>query len=275
MRLVVATTLDDPLAPVLWEAYHAAGGLSPDAVFFVRARRTRPAWRRALEAALLFGVADSARSMALARRAAHALAVAPEQVFRGAGAFYRVSTLNRGDGFAALEREEPDLLISAGVPEILKPRALQLPSAGAVNIHNGRLPAYRGLFGTFWEAFHQEEWGYTSVHVMAPEVDAGPVLAQGAVRLGGRGLLDVLVAKKRQGGRLLAWIVRYVEREGALPPPRPAEAGGASGYYTWPTLRELARFAWRRPYRRARRPQPPASSPHLWPAGVARVEDPA
>ncbi|MDQ7858929.1 MAG: formyltransferase family protein [Armatimonadota bacterium] len=272
MRLVVATTTDDPLAAVFWSAYATAGGPAPAAVFLVRPRRVRPAWRRAVEGLLIFGVADSLRSVRLARRTASALAGAPERVLAGASAIHRVATLNRGEGLAALERAAPDLLVSAGLPEILKPHVLRLPAIGAVNVHNGRLPAYRGLFGTFWEAVHGEEWGYASVHVMAPEVDAGPVLAQGAVRLAGRGLLDALVAKKQQGGRLLAWLVRHVEREGALPAPRPAAQDTAGAYYGWPTLRDAGRFALRR-VRGRRAPALAGSAPALWPSGVAYAED--
>jgi folate-dependent phosphoribosylglycinamide formyltransferase PurN len=272
MRLVVATTTDDPLAGVFWDAYAAAGGPAPAVVFLVHSRRARPLWRRAVEGMLIFGAADSIRSMRLARRTAVALARAPERVLAGARVTARVATLNRGEGLAALERAAPDLLVSAGLPEILKPHVLRLPALGAVNVHNGRLPAYRGLFGTFWEALHGEQWGYASLHVMAPEVDAGPVLAQGAVRLAGRGLLDALVAKKQQGGRLLAWLVRHVERERALPPPRPASMDAASAYYGWPSVRDAARFALRR-VRGRRAPGPAGAAPAVWPAGVAYAED--
>jgi len=238
VRLVIATTVEDPLAAPFWQAYAEAGGRPPASVFFIAPRRASGLARQAAEALLLFGPLDSLRSWRTGRKMRRALLTDPQRVFPGGGAFHYVSTLNRGEGFAALQQAPPDLLVSVGAPEIFKPPLLRLPAVGAVNVHNGRLPAYRGLFGSFWESFRGEEWGYTSLHVMAPQVDAGPVLAEAAVRLRGRPLRQVLLEKKREGGRLLASIVRFVEREGRLPDARPL-AEETTGYYGWPTWRDL------------------------------------
>jgi hypothetical protein len=167
-------------------------------------------------------------------------------MFHGA-AVRTLRSLNTAEGVGALREAAPDLLVSVGAPEIFKPAVLRAPALAAINVHNGRLPTYRGLFGTFWEALAGEAWGYTSVHVMEPEVDAGAVLAQGAVRLAGVSLMEALAAKKALGGRLLAWLVGFVAREGRLPPPCPLNAGLAAGYYSWPSLREMVRLRLRRP----------------------------
>jgi len=268
VRVVVATTTDDPWAEVFWGAYARAGGIAPVAVCFLHPRRKAPVWKTALEGLLLFGPLGGAGSWMASRRTRAILERRPEQIFAGTTQFHRLSTLNRGQGLQILERAAPHLLISAGSPEIFKAPVLRIATVGAVNVHNGRLPAYRGLFGSFWEAFKEEEWGYASVHVMAAEVDAGPVLAQGAVRLAGRSLPHVLAAKKQLGGKLLAWLVRHVEAEGGFPPPCPHAAGETPGYYTWPSLREmgalrLKRFRWR-----SRRPTDTHPPSDTWPAGM-------
>lgn len=242
MRLVVATTSEDPLGGIFWEAYRATGGLPPSAVFLITPKRQSPFARKVLEALLLFGVGDSMRSWMWGRRHRAMLQTHPDALFPGTTVFHRVTTLNRGEGLAALRAESPALLISVGAPEIFKPAVLELPAIAAVNVHNGRLPAYRGLFGTFWEAFSGEEWGYSSLHVMAQEVDAGPVLAESAIPLPRRSLLAALVAKKTLSGRLLAWLVRTVERDGELPPPRPPQELLQEGYYSWPSLRHILRY---------------------------------
>lgn len=241
MRVVVATSPDEPFGALFWESYFRAGGLLPSAVVLLQRRRRRPVWRQAMEGLLLFGTRGSVRAWSSARRTQALLRRAPGELFGGA-AVRTLRSLNAAEGAATLRETAPDLLISVGAPEIFKPAVLRAPALAAINVHNGRLPAYRGLFGTFWEARAGEAWGYTSVHVMEPEVDAGAVLAQGAVRLAGATLMEALAAKKQLGGRLLAWLVGFVAREGRLPPPCPLNAGLAAGYYSWPSLREMVRF---------------------------------
>lgn len=242
MRVVVATSADDPLAGEFWNAYHRAGGPPLSAVVVLEGRSRTPAWRRAAEGLLLFGLRAGGRAWAMGRRTRGLIRQDPEMIFGDVGAFHRVPSLNRGDGLAVLQRLAPDLLVSAGSPEVFKPHVLRLAAVGAVNVHNGRLPAYRGLFGTFWEALNEEEWGYACIHVMHPEVDTGPVLARAPVRLAGQALWDVLVAKKRLGGTLLAWLVQYAKEHGRLPSPCPYDADLAPGYYSWPSLRDIGRL---------------------------------
>ncbi|MDR7523564.1 MAG: formyltransferase family protein [Armatimonadota bacterium] len=269
MRLVVATTDDDPLAGEFWGAYRRAGGPPPAAVMFLARRRRAPAWRVVVEGLLLFGLRGGVRAWRLRRQARSVLRHAPQRVFAGVGAFYRVASLNRGEGLAILGRIKPDLLVSAGSPEVFKPHVLSLPTIGSVNVHNGRLPAYRGLFGTFWEALRGEVWGYACVHAMSPDVDAGPVLAQGPVRMDGCGLWEVLAAKKRLGGGLLAWVVRFAQDTGHLPPPCPLNDSLVPGYYGWPRLGDILRLWLAR--RLARLGQTPGRRARAqpWPADLA------
>ena len=251
MRLVIATTVDDPLAAAFWHAYHAAGGPAPAAVFFIAPRRQPGAVRRITEALLLFGPITAARAWAGGQRLRETLLTEPSRVFPGAGQFRRVSTLNQGDGLAQLQASRPDLLVSVGSPEIFKPPVLAAATVGAVNVHNGRLPRYRGVFGTFWEMYCGEEWGCATIHVMEPKVDAGAVLAQSVVRLTGRSLHDALIEKKREGGRLLARLTQVVEAERRYPAPCPHDGGVEPGYFGWPTLGQIAG----RRLRRLRRPR--------------------
>lgn len=246
MRVVIATTADDPLAAVFWHAYHAAGGPAPATVFFIAPRRRPGVARGILEALLLFGPITSARAWIGGRRLRETLLTQPSRVFPGTGQFQRVSTLNEDDGLTALRASRPDLLVSVGTPEIFKPAVLATAALGAINVHNGRLPRYRGVFGTFWEMYRGEEWGCATIHVMEPKVDAGAVLAQGVVRLTGRPLHDALVEKKREGGRLLARLTRVVEAERRYPAPCPHGGGVEPGYFEWPTLGDIAALRLRR-----------------------------
>lgn len=269
MRLVVVTNTEDPLAPIFWNAYFQARGVPPATVVFLLPRHGRSPWRAACEGLLLFGARTSLRWWREGRRVRRLVREAPSTIFPATTEFQYAPTLNRGGGIELLRSAPPDLLVSVGAPEIFKPVVLRTARIGAVNVHNGRLPAYRGLFGTFWEATCGEPWGFTSIHVMEPAVDAGAVLAQSAVPLLRNPLSEVLVAKKRQAGRLLAWLVRFVEEEGALPPACPHNADLRPAYFPWPSLAEVARYRLRR--RQLHRMPWPLSQPPggRWPSGMA------
>jgi folate-dependent phosphoribosylglycinamide formyltransferase PurN len=85
---------------------------------------------------------------------------------------------NRKDeAFRFLTEQSVDLVISAGFPLILPPSVLQ---SGPVflNSHPSLLPAYKG-YHPITQAFeNREEYMGVTVHRMAEEVDAGPVIHQ-------------------------------------------------------------------------------------------------
>jgi len=249
--MVVATTIEDPWAYLFWHAYREAQGVPPTSVFFLTPRRGRSVLRSGIEALLLFGPSGTVRTWARAKAVRDTLRRDPMRLFPGTQRFEHVASLNRPEGRARLRQEAPDLLVSVGSPEIFKAAVLQIPGLGAVNIHNGRLPTYRGLFGTFWEMHCGERWGHTSIHTMVAKVDAGGVLVESRTSLG-RSLFSVLEEKKVHGGRLLAWLTRYVDQHGRLPPARPGNGEQADGYFGWPSLTDLVR------HRLGRRNSPPA-----------------
>src|SRR5207247_4870107 len=71
----------------------------------------------------------------------------------------------------------PDLIVSVAAPEIFKPDLLGIPRLGCINMHSGRLPAYRGMMPTFWQMLRGEPAVTITVHRMAEKLDAGDVLA--------------------------------------------------------------------------------------------------
>lgn len=146
-----------------------------------------------------------------------------------------------------LRQLEPSVLVSVGAPIIFGRNILELASIGAINIHNGLLPTYRGHFGTFWEVAHAESWGYVCAHEMIPRVDSGRILGWDRVAIAeSASFFDLLVEKKRLGGRLLARLLRDVARTGSLPPSCPIHPSRelADAYFDFPTRQAIRRFCW-------------------------------
>lgn len=77
-----------------------------------------------------------------------------------------------------LRSVRPDLIIVCSYSMMLSPPILAVPAKGAVNVHGGLLPHYRGGHVTQWAIINAErEFGVT-LHYIDEGVDTGPVIAE-------------------------------------------------------------------------------------------------
>lgn len=72
---------------------------------------------------------------------------------------------------------KPDILVVAGFSQILKPHLFELARYGAINLHAGKLPKYRGGSPLNWQIINGETEAGLSVIRMDEGVDTGPLLA--------------------------------------------------------------------------------------------------
>ena len=78
-----------------------------------------------------------------------------------------------------IERYRPDLVVLAGYMRILSPELIHAFEGRMLNIHPSLLPKYPGL-NTHRRALESGDREHgASIHVVTPELDAGPVLMQG------------------------------------------------------------------------------------------------
>ena len=75
-----------------------------------------------------------------------------------------------------IEALEPDLVVSFSYPHLLDARTIAAAKVGAINVHPGRLPQYRGV-NPMWAIYRGEPEIDVSVHRLASEFDTGDVLA--------------------------------------------------------------------------------------------------
>jgi methionyl-tRNA formyltransferase len=78
----------------------------------------------------------------------------------------------------------PQLLIVAGYSTILRRPLLSTPTHGAINLHGGRLPDYRGGSPLNWQIINSEDQIGISVIRLDQGIDTGDILAAGAFDLG-------------------------------------------------------------------------------------------
>jgi methionyl-tRNA formyltransferase len=72
----------------------------------------------------------------------------------------------------------PDVIFSLYFREIVPQEILSIPRFGAVNLHPGLLPKYRGCFSTPWVIINGEDYTGFTYHYMLTQVDAGNIILQ-------------------------------------------------------------------------------------------------
>ena len=84
---------------------------------------------------------------------------------------------------AELDRFDPELLILAGFMRILSPAFVEHYKGRVLNIHPALLPKFPGL-NTHQRALDAgEEWHGSTVHFVTEELDGGPRILQGRLRI--------------------------------------------------------------------------------------------
>lgn len=126
--------------------------------------------------------------------------------------------------FARVAAVQPDLIVCAGYMRLISDRAVRRLQGKMINIHPSLLPAYAGLDTHARVLAAGDAETGASVHVVTPELDGGPVLAQSCVPV--RADDDATTLAARVLGvehELLVQVVRAIERgelDPAATPPR-------------------------------------------------------
>jgi phosphoribosylglycinamide formyltransferase-1 len=99
--------------------------------------------------------------------------------------------------FSAIAGVQPDLIVCAGYMRLISAAAVRRQAGRMINLHPSLLPKFPGLH-THARALAAGETEHgASVHVVIPELDAGPVLAQARVPVLPGDDADTLAARVR------------------------------------------------------------------------------
>ena len=97
--------------------------------------------------------------------------------------------------FDAIDAVQPDLIVCAGYMRIIGAAAIARFPNRMINIHPSLLPRHPGLH-THQRALEAGDAEHgASVHIVIPELDAGPVLAQARVPVHGGDTAEALAAR--------------------------------------------------------------------------------
>lgn len=112
----------------------------------------------------------------------------------------------------------PDILVVVAYGEILRKNVLELPPAGAVNLHASLLPKYRGAAPIPWAILNGEtETGCTTMQ-MSLEMDAGPLYLQERCIIHDTDTTETLSRKLSElGAPLLILTLDLIEKNAMVP----------------------------------------------------------
>lgn len=151
-----------------------------------------------------------------------------------------VANVNEPAFLESLRSMGLDLIISVAAPQIFREPLLAVPKHGCINIHNAKLPKYRGMLPNFWQMYHGEKAVGTTVHRINARLDDGDILLQRESPIEPGESLEALIRRtKRFGARLMIEAVQDI-REGRLQPV-PNDSAEAT-YFSFPTSEQVREF---------------------------------
>jgi methionyl-tRNA formyltransferase len=170
-----------------------------------------------------------------------------EQVCRRHGIpVAHVRNINAPEFLRQLTQWKVDLIISVAAPQVFREDLIRVPSRGCINIHNSKLPRYRGMLPNFWQMYHGEKAVGTTVHRINAGIDDGDILLQTETRIEDGESLDELIRRtKKLGAGLMLEALRQL-RKGDLRTIQNRKEEAT--YFTFPTRSDVEEFR-RRGYR--------------------------
>ena len=149
-------------------------------------------------------------------------------------------TINDARYLRTLRERDVDVLLSVAAPEIFRSEALRAAPV-VLNVHNGRLPDYRGMMPTFWALLEGEEQVVITVHEMADRLDAGAVVAEFEVPVAPTdSAFDVSRNAKAEAGRRVAALLSSLGTD-RWPAPRSIDIADGR-YHGFPTRADARRL---------------------------------
>lgn len=125
-------------------------------------------------------------------------------------ACWPVENVNDDAFIAELAARSPQLVLVAGFSTILRQPVLDVPALGAINLHGGRLPEYRGGSPLNWQIINGEGRIGISVLRVDEGIDTGDILAEGGFEIGADS--DIAEVHERANGLFPQLVLEVLER---------------------------------------------------------------
>lgn len=150
------------------------------------------------------------------------------------------NNINDSEMVNLIRNKGVDLIISVAAPHIFKENILRVAKRGCINIHNARLPKYRGMLPNFWNMYRGEKTSAITIHTMDLEIDRGKILLQRDFEIQPEESLDQLIKRTKALGALYLIEVLDQIKRGTVEFRYPDEVEGS--YFSFPTPSDVKQF---------------------------------
>jgi len=152
----------------------------------------------------------------------------------------KCSNINDNETIEWLRGRDLDLVVSVAAPQIFKAVVLGIPKRGCINIHNSKLPKYRGMLPSFWVLYHNEQSSAVTIHTMDLDIDRGKILLQREFEVKVDESVDQVIKRSKALGALCLIEVLKGIKEGTVE-YKEADQTEAS-YFSFPTAEDVKEF---------------------------------
>jgi methionyl-tRNA formyltransferase len=161
--------------------------------------------------------------------------------------FFTPEDVNTETWIDMLSAMNPDVIFSFYYRHLIGQRILDIPVAGAINLHGSLLPAYRGRVPVNWALINGEKKTGVTLHYMVRKADAGDIIGQRAVDIDFQDTAVMLYGKLCNSASLLLDEVLPLIKSGH-PPRKPQDEQRATTFkgrrredgmidWQWPALK--------------------------------------
>jgi methionyl-tRNA formyltransferase len=141
---------------------------------------------------------------------------------------------------SAIRRLDLDLVISVAAPQVFRGALIAIPKQGCINIHNAKLPKYRGMLPNFWQMYHGEKKVGTTIHRINDQIDDGDILLQLETPILSDETLDSLIIRTKKIGADLMIAAIDGLKNGSLHPL--VNSSAEATYFGFPTKDDVSAF---------------------------------
>jgi methionyl-tRNA formyltransferase len=153
---------------------------------------------------------------------------------------YSISSVNDEGHVNWVRQNEIDIIVSISCPQIFKSDLLSSVRIACINIHSGKIPAYRGLFPNFWQMYNNERFATLTVHKMEEKVDKGNIIYEYPIEILSTDSLTDLVRKSKEHSVAALHTVLAKFKTGQVKTYDNRDV--APGYYKFPQGKDVKEF---------------------------------
>jgi len=143
------------------------------------------------------------------------------------------ANVNAPETIEQIKSQNPDLIVSVSMNQIVKKDILEMPPKRCINVHCAPLPRYGGMSPYVWALANNEDHSAATIHFMEEGLDEGDIIVQEKVNVLKHDSAFCLFHRCcTLAGRLLPKVVDEIEN-GTVTSYQQDLSGKT--YYSWPT----------------------------------------